>query len=146
MKKIFFAIIAMLAGSSLFAQQIDKLAGEYNTVKNALVSGDSKTAGDASALFLQSIKEENDFALRNDLLKAVDELAKAATLDKQRAVFNEVSTTFWKTVKAAGKTGSTLYYQYCPMKKAYWVSREKEIKNPYYGSSMLTCGKVVETN
>lgn len=38
-----------------------------------------------------------------------------------------------------------VYYQYCPMKKAYWLSMEKEIKNPYYGSSMLTCGKVIET-
>ncbi|MAQ74933.1 MAG: hypothetical protein CL613_01215 [Aquimarina sp.] len=31
------------------------------------------------------------------------------------------------------------------MKKAYWLSKEKDIKNPYYGSSMLTCGKVAET-
>ena len=30
------------------------------------------------------------------------------------------------------------------MKKAYWVSQESEIKNPYYGSSMLSCGKVIE--
>jgi len=31
------------------------------------------------------------------------------------------------------------------MKKAVWLSNEKAIKNPYYGSQMLTCGKVVET-
>ncbi|RYF82932.1 MAG: DUF3347 domain-containing protein, partial [Chitinophagaceae bacterium] len=34
---------------------------------------------------------------------------------------------------------------YCPMKKALWLSNEKAIKNPYYGSAMLTCGKVTET-
>ena len=30
------------------------------------------------------------------------------------------------------------------MKKAAWLSSEKQIKNPYYGSSMLTCGEVTE--
>jgi hypothetical protein len=31
------------------------------------------------------------------------------------------------------------------MKKAYWISEEKGIENPYYGTGMLTCGKVTET-
>ncbi len=39
-----------------------------------------------------------------------------------------------------------LYQQKCPMynegKGAIWVSETKEIKNPYYGSQMLTCGAV----
>ncbi|RYF87461.1 MAG: DUF3347 domain-containing protein, partial [Chitinophagaceae bacterium] len=38
-----------------------------------------------------------------------------------------------------------IYLQYCPMKKASWLSSEKQIRNPYYGSSMLTCGEVTET-
>lgn len=146
MKKIVFAIVMMLTGPTLFAQQTSKLVDAYISIKNALVAGDSKAAGDASAVFQQSIKEESNFESRNDLLHAAEKLANAATIDKQRAAFNEVSTNFWKLVKSGGKTESPLYYQYCPMKKAYWVSREREIKNPYYGSSMLTCGKVVETN
>jgi hypothetical protein len=48
-------------------------------------------------------------------------------------------------VKPSDKVNQPVYYQYCPMKKAYWLSKEKDIKNPYYGSSMLTCGKVAET-
>jgi hypothetical protein len=30
-------------------------------------------------------------------------------------------------------------------KGANWLSKENAVKNPYYGSQMLTCGKVVET-
>jgi hypothetical protein len=30
-------------------------------------------------------------------------------------------------------------------KGADWLSKEKEIKNPYYGSQMLNCGSVEET-
>jgi Cu(I)/Ag(I) efflux system membrane fusion protein len=40
----------------------------------------------------------------------------------------------------------TLYVQHCPMadnnKGADWLSTEKEIRNPYFGESMLTCGEV----
>ena len=50
-----------------------------------------------------------------------------------------------KTAKAT----TTIYYQHCPMyndgKGANWLSKDSKIKNPYYGSKMLTCGKTVET-
>ena len=42
-----------------------------------------------------------------------------------------------------------LYIQHCPMadenKGADWLSMEKEILNPYFGKSMLTCGEVTGT-
>ncbi|RYG53246.1 MAG: DUF3347 domain-containing protein [Chitinophagaceae bacterium] len=38
-----------------------------------------------------------------------------------------------------------VYLQYCPMAKASWLSNENEIRNPYYGTAMLTCGEVKKT-
>jgi hypothetical protein len=146
MKQTFFALVITLMGFSATAQNTNKLVNDYIAVKNALVNGDGKTASEAITAFHQSVKEEGSFAQKDALVKATDELAKAGSLDKQRAAFNEVSTNLWKMVKSAGKIETPLYYQYCPMKKAYWVSKEKDVKNPYYGSAMLTCGKVVETN
>jgi hypothetical protein len=29
-------------------------------------------------------------------------------------------------------------------KDGYWISETKDVKNPYYGSEMLTCGRMVE--
>lgn len=144
MKKLFFALAITLFGYSTFAQNTNKLLSSYLTLKNALVSGDSKAASGAVIAFQQSITEEGDFAQKGTLLKATEAMAKAGTIDKQRAVFNDVSTNMWKVVKGAEKASEPVYYQYCPMKKAYWLSNEKEIKNPYYGSAMLTCGSVVE--
>jgi len=47
------------------------------------------------------------------------------------------------------KPETPVYYQHCPManggKGANWLSKENAVKNPYYGSQMLTCGKTVET-
>jgi len=31
----------------------------------------------------------------------------------------------------------------CPMAKAKWIQEKGDVKNPYYGKSMLTCGQKV---
>lgn len=144
MKKLVF-IWVMLFSFSAFAQNTNDLFNNYINVKNALVNSDSKTASQAIEAFYQSLKSAQNFAQKDELLRAAEKLNKANNLEKQRASFNDVSTQMWKLVKGSDKVSQTVYYQYCPMKKAYWLSKEKDIKNPYYGSSMLTCGKIAET-
>lgn len=145
MKKLFFALVMMALGYTSFAQNTNKLFNDYIALKNALVNGDNKAASESAITLLKSIKEDGDFAEKKNLLKATENMTKANTLEKQRASLNDVSTSMWKLVKNSDKVKDPVYYQYCPMKKAYWLSKEKEIKNPYYGSAMLTCGKVSET-
>ncbi|HHL52195.1 MAG TPA: DUF3347 domain-containing protein, partial [Flammeovirgaceae bacterium] len=45
--------------------------------------------------------------------------------------------------------GLNIYYQFCPMARdgagANWLSRDKDIRNPYFGEAMLTCGETKET-
>jgi Cu(I)/Ag(I) efflux system membrane fusion protein len=52
------------------------------------------------------------------------------------------------TVKAFG-INKKIYNQFCPManndKGANWLSFQENIKNPYFGDAMLTCGNVEET-
>ncbi|GAA4432258.1 hypothetical protein GCM10023091_04050 [Ravibacter arvi] len=146
MKKIFFALVITLMGVSAFGQNTDNLLKHYLAVKNALIDSDAKAAGAAITTFHEAVKSEADFSRKQDLLKATEKLSKAGSnLEKQRASFNDVSTLMWKLVEGADAVSSPVYYQYCPMKKAYWLSTHKEIKNPYYGASMLTCGKVTAT-
>lgn len=146
MKKIFFALGMSLFAYAGYAQNTARLLDNYFAAKNALVSGDSQSAAQAAAHLQQSIKEDGSFAQKETLLKAIGVFANAGNLDKQRAAFNEVSTTLWAVVKSSDKQEGTIYYQYCPMKKAYWLSQEKGIKNPYYGAAMLSCGKTLESN
>jgi hypothetical protein len=46
------------------------------------------------------------------------------------------------------KPNQTLYKDFCPMynegKGATWISETREIKNPYLGKKMATCGSVKE--
>jgi hypothetical protein len=62
-------------------------------------------------------------------------------IDHQREHFETLSTDVTDLITLLG-TDKTLYQDYCPMAKASWLSETKDIKNPFYGSKMLTCGSV----
>ncbi|MDA3616674.1 DUF3347 domain-containing protein [Polluticaenibacter yanchengensis] len=145
MKKTFLSLALMLSGISAFAYDTETLLNNYINLKNALVNSDSKAASEAAATLYQSVKNEGEFTQKAELLQATEKLSKAGSIEKQRSLLNDVSVAMWKLVDNEEKVNQTIYYQYCPMKKSYWLSKEKEIKNPYYGASMLTCGKVTAT-
>jgi Cu(I)/Ag(I) efflux system membrane fusion protein len=69
-------------------------------------------------------------------------------IEKQRLAFSDFNNTFYKSLKMFGLTNDTVYYQFCPMafndKGAYWFSEMEEIRNPYFGDMMLSCGETKE--
>ncbi|KAF5277834.1 hypothetical protein FQR65_LT15918 [Abscondita terminalis] len=83
-----------------------------------------------------------------DLEKQTAALHSSKGLEKQRIVFMSLSEQIYKLIKATDPA-YTVYYNHCPMfndgKGANWLSKEKSIQNPYYGSQMLTCGSIKET-
>ncbi|AXY72571.1 DUF3347 domain-containing protein [Paraflavitalea soli] len=146
MKNLLIVFAILLVSASSYAQHTDQLLNDYLGVKNALVASDGKAASQAIATFYSNVQEEASGSSMAELLKATEKLHGAGSnLDKQRAAFNDVSTSLWKMVKDSDKVSAPVYYQFCPMKKAFWLSSEKEIRNPYYGSAMMTCGKVTDT-
>ena len=85
--------------------------------------------------------------VKTSLLFDIDHIVDTSDLGHQRDHFSSLSESFYKLAKSAD-LGETIYFQNCPMfsdgKGANWLSRENLVKNPYYGSSMLTCGKTIE--
>jgi hypothetical protein len=84
------------------------------------------------------------------IAKAAEALAKASDLAGARKAFMDVSKAVLAAVETASKKGEklpTLYVFECPMAKPYgkWAQDVKEIANPYHGSKMLKCGKLVGT-
>jgi hypothetical protein len=47
----------------------------------------------------------------------------------------------------ARPTATPIYLDHCPMYEggADWLSRDKAIRNPFYGAQMMNCGSVKET-
>lgn len=129
-------------------QPAAQLLTHYYNIKNALVAGDAASAATNAQLYVQELNQISHQLISETnahiLLADAGKIADAKDINRQRTLFANFSANMAEVIKAV-KPGSTVYIQYCPMKKASWLSSEKAIKNPYYGSSMLTCGKVTNT-
>lgn len=130
----------------------------YLAVKDALVADNQATTAAKSSDLVAAL-ESFDIAtakandpeelerLQEDALRISKSLS-SGDIAAQRENFQMLSGTMKDLLKIAG-TDRTLYHQYCPMYKnntgGMWLSASEEIKNPLFGSSMLTCGRVEET-
>lgn len=128
---------------------------DYFLVKDALVKTDASMASLKAKELLTAIttvKMENLemdehmawMKVYKDLGSDVKSISETQDIKIQRDFFKSVSKNMYELMKVS-KTDSPTYYQYCPMVKANWLSKENEVKNPYYGSKMMSCGKTVET-
>ena len=135
---------------------IDGVINYYLQIKNALAADNSKEAATAGGKLKSALidlgKEVMNPAQKkvytddaDDAIEDAEHISQnAGNIKHQREHFEDLSDDMYDIIKAFGTT-QTLYKDYCPMKKASWLSEFKEIKNPYYGKSMLTCGSVKET-
>ncbi|WP_026727697.1 DUF3347 domain-containing protein [Flavobacterium denitrificans] len=135
--------------------QLQSVYDAYFNVKDALIKSDSKlTSAKAKDLLtaISAVKmdklKSNEHTVWMKVVKKLTADAKSisstADLKKQRDTFKSLSKSTYDLIKVSSPD-QPIYKQYCPMADADWLSKEKAVKNPYYGSSMLTCGNVVET-
>jgi Cu(I)/Ag(I) efflux system membrane fusion protein len=141
-----------------FQSQLQSVVNQYLILKDELVASRQDEA-QASAESLLNSLETVDMSLLTDepyrywmdRLKEIEEHAGAIAgtnnIDEQRKFFKTLSEGLIRSAKAFG-TAEKLYVQYCPMadddQGANWLSQKEEIRNPYYGNMMLTCGNVEE--
>ena len=130
----------------------------YFSIKDALVGTDGNAAS-AKAKDLQTainaVKMEKLamdvhmvwMKILNDLKEDAEHINATKNIEQQRGYFTTLSQNVYSLIKISKPT-ETVYYDHCPMynngKGADWLSKESAIKNPYYGSMMLSCGKTVE--
>lgn len=131
----------------------------YFKLQQALVKSDARQAASLAcelektieSVDMASLKAEEHAAWMQSKEKLSGDaagIAKSQDIKKQRQLFSTLSENMYTLAKAADLP-QPIYYNNCPMfndgKGANWLSDEKTIKNPYYGSQMLTCGKNIET-
>jgi copper chaperone CopZ len=140
--------------------QLGEVLNAYYAVKNALVGDDGKTASAKAKELLTALgkvsmanfnTEQHGvyMPLAEKIKFDAEHIEETKDVSHQRDHFDTLSDNVFKVVKAFKVNTEPAYQQFCPMardgKGAYWISKEKGVKNPYYGKSMLTCGKVTET-
>ena len=139
--------------------QLKTIFESYFALKDALVKSDGKLSATLAKDLLTNINsvkmdklssEEHTVWMKvmSSLKSNTEKIVATTIIEKQRVVFMDLSANFYALLKVS-KQDYSIYYQNCPMyndgKGANWLSKENAVKNPYYGSQMLTCGKTVET-
>ena len=148
--------------SKMVLQEVNQLKvvfDNYFVVKDAMISSDGNTTSIASKELLTAINnvkmDKLDMDVHmvwmkvvNQIKKDTELISKSKDINKQRNHFTTLSKDIYSLLKVA-KYEVPVYFQHCPMyndgKGANWLSKVNAVKNPYYGSMMLTCGKTVET-
>ncbi len=144
------AILATTLLQSISAQ--DKTTTGSNTlngyyaVKDALVSGNANLANSKAIEFVETLTTDSTLPELNRiaLIKEASSIANTKDIKKQRTYFSALSQSIFAVAKVQKLSSQPIYKAYCPMVKASWLSNSSSIKNPCYGSAMLTCGNVVE--
>ena len=149
-KLIFTALFSIFSILNLSAQTTDasisKLYQNYIVIKDALVTDNSDGASKAANDFIKSasmvdykvLSEGNLDVLRKD----ASTIAESRSIETQRESFAKLSANMIELAKKFKMADSSVFVLYCPMQDASWLSAQKEVKNPFYGSSMLTCGSM----
>ncbi|WP_217603871.1 DUF3347 domain-containing protein [Chitinophaga sp. GbtcB8] len=127
-------------------EKVNNVYQHYVHLTTALVNSDSTEAKNAGAAIEAGAKE---LPGADSILANAKRIAQSSSLEEQRQQYISLSTAVIALVRSTGVSSGELYVDYCPManneKGASWLSSSKDIKNPYFGDEMLTCGEVKET-
>ncbi|MDF4220915.1 MULTISPECIES: DUF3347 domain-containing protein [Maribacter] len=142
--------MAMNNSQNAMAEAILK---DYFNLKDALVGDENDKAKMLGGTLAKSLGNLDKSTYSESQQKELTDIIEDATehaehisesdIKHQREHFKILSKDITVMVSITG-TATKLYEQFCPMYDGgtAWLSTKKEVRNPYYGSSMLKCGKV----
>lgn len=146
--------------SQEFRDQITSVADAYFLVKNNLVKDNLSEAQKSLSTLDQNLGKVNMNLVKGEahdlwmgmlsgLKDAKTKMANTKDLEEARKHFSMLSFHMLEVTETFGLNKAVVYKDYCPMafgdQGAYWLSEQKEITNPYFGASMLSCGEVKQT-
>ncbi len=154
--------VSQLSGP--FTESFSKILNSYFELKDALVSEDTVKANASAATLWLNAEDLNVSEIAGDTTNMIAEtarlfamniggsarsLAEKNNIDQKRREFYNISDALWSLTRTVRYDGGKIYYQFCPMAfdnaGAYWLSRTREIRNPYFGDKMLKCGEVTDS-
>lgn len=140
-------------------EALQPLFSDYFEMKDALVNDNFEKAKEAGTM-LKNRLEKIDMNLFEDdahsvwmqqfntLATALEHINHLNEIKTIRDKFKNISSSIVAIAESFDPVSYSLFIQHCPMADsnngADWLSQEREIRNPYFGESMLTCGEVTK--
>ena len=126
-------------------KKVEQIYTDYITLKDALVASDYDVSKSAAKTLASSLKT---YAGCENTAITAGKIETAKDIATQRVEFTALNSDVIALFKHAAIVKGTIYVQHCPMANkgegGDWLSSEKKIQNPYYGSEMMECGAVLE--
>ena len=136
-----FATDEKVADNVAPAQPVKSVLDDYLIIQAALAKDTLKGVEENASAIAKTVRGDDRKTLSPDVATQAETLAKAADLEAARAAFKPLSNSLIKYL-ADNKAGVGTYHEaYCPMAQASWLQTEKDIKNPYMGNAMSSCGQ-----
>ena len=122
-----------------------KAYDQYLVISESLAKDEFKKAKAGVMSLMENAKEVSADHKKSKHYKAmmmqIHSMHGAKNIQELRDAFKGFSDAFLKKAKAhKAMLSNELNVFYCPMAKGRWAQSDSEIKNPYYGASMLKCG------
>ena len=128
------------ADNPALMEPVKSVLDHYLMIQTALAKDSIKGLDENANSIAKAVRSDEMKMLSPDVARQAETLAKAKDLKAAREAFKPLSASLVKYL-ADHKAGKGTYHEaYCPMVKASWLQTDKEIKNPYMGTSMLDCG------
>ena len=128
--------------------QLNAILPHYVSLTTALVNEDVAGARIASNAIEAGARELKGNGAA-DIANHAGKITISPDIGSQRKAFAVLSSNYMDLIKKSGLVSGQLYVDFCPMalndQGAYWINTSKEIKNPYFGQEMLTCGEVKDS-
>lgn len=154
--------LAASKNSSDFNNKFTSLLNSYYGLKDALAASNDTLAASqaksltasAGSLNLKEAKADSSIIEMADqyigsITAEAQALVAEPTLEAKRKSFQMISDNMYDLVRTVHFDREIVYHQFCPMAfndaGAFWLSSSADIKNPYFGKKMLTCGEVKDS-
>jgi Cu(I)/Ag(I) efflux system membrane fusion protein len=126
---------------SLAADEVSRVSGLARQALTSLAAVDmSLLSAEAHSVWMQSNRR---------ITETLENMEKEENIEEVRKLFKTFSDEVIAVVKQFRVFGAEpLYKLHCPMafnnRGADWLQTDEDTRNPYFGASMLKCGKVTE--
>ncbi len=154
--------LTQATNNSAFNTSFGHFLHNYYNLKDALVATNQQQATDAAnalvgaadSVALNELKADSAIVLTaKDYISSISAEAKGLAGEKdieaQRKSFQVISESMYTLLQTVRYNQEVVYHQFCPMAfddaGAAWLSKSSDIKNPYFGKKMLTCGEVKDS-
>ena len=140
--------LATIAGHRTFpknqngalTQSVKSVFDNYLKIESALANESGVGIGFNASAIASAVRADSMKMLPLKVAKQAEILAGTRNLSSAREAFKPLSAALIKYL-ADNKAGKGTYHEaYCPVVKASWLQKETQIRNPYMGKEMLTCG------